>query len=90
MSTKNDGQKVCSYEKFGFCMKREQCEDFHPTENCIDAKCSIVNCKRRHPQPCRFLELRMAADLAVPANLIIRDKCIFSQSLKRCSLKLEN
>ena len=54
MSPKNDGQKVCSYEKFGFCMKREECEDFHPTENCVDVKCSIVNCKRRHPQPCRF------------------------------------
>ena len=54
MSPKNDCQKVCSYEKFGFCMKREECEDFHPTENCVDVKCSIVNCKRRHPQPCRF------------------------------------
>ena len=54
MSPKNDVQKVCSYEKFGFCMKREEYEDFHPTENCVDVKCSIVNCKRRHPQPCRF------------------------------------
>ena len=54
MCLKNVSQKVCSYEKFGFCMKREQCEEFHPTENCNDVNCSIVNCRRRHPQPCRF------------------------------------
>ena len=54
MCPKNVSQKVCSYEKFGFCMKREQCEDFHPIENCNDVNCSIVNCRRRHPQPCIF------------------------------------
>ena len=54
MCPKNVSQKVCSYEKFGFCMKREQCENFHPTENCNDANCSIVNCRKRHPQPCIF------------------------------------
>ena len=54
MSSNNISQKICSYEKYGFCMKREKCDDFHPTENCIDGNCSIVNCRRRHPQQCRF------------------------------------
>ena len=33
---------------------REHCDSFHPKENCMDENCSIVNCRRRHPQPCRF------------------------------------
>ena len=54
MCPKNVSQKICSYEKFGFCMKREQCENIHPTENCNDVNCSIVDCRKRHPQPCIF------------------------------------
>ena len=55
MSPENISQKVvCKYEKFGFCMKREECENFHPTERCNDDNCNIVSCKKRHPQPCRF------------------------------------
>ena len=46
--------KVCSYEKFGICNRRATCDLFHPTENCSDVNCSIINCRRRHPQPCKF------------------------------------
>ena len=54
LSEVDDGQKVCSYEKFGFCRMREVCDLFHPTENCSDVNCRIVDCRRRHPQPCKF------------------------------------
>ena len=55
MSPENISQKVvCKYENFGFCMKREDCENFHPTERCNDDNCNIVSCTKRHPQPCRF------------------------------------
>ena len=54
MSSENISQVVCTYEKFGFCKMREHCDNFHPKENCMDENCSIVNCRRRHPQPCRF------------------------------------
>merc|ERR1712126_128581 len=50
----NASQKVCSYEKFGICTRREECDLYHPTENCDDETCNIVNCRRRHPQPCKF------------------------------------
>ena len=52
MSAEN--QEVCNYEKFGMCKMREHCENYHPVENCKDNNCSIVKCKKRHPQQCRF------------------------------------
>ena len=54
MFDKNTKHEICSYEKYGFCMKREQCPNFHPTEKCQDVNCCIVNCRKRHPQQCRF------------------------------------
>ena len=49
-----EDKEVCSYEKFGICKMRELCENYHPIENCKDNNCSIVKCKKRHPQQCRF------------------------------------
>ena len=46
--------EVCKYEKFGMCKMREECEKYHPVENCNDNNCSIVKCRKRHPQQCRF------------------------------------
>ena len=55
MSPDKMSQKlICKYENFGFCKKREDCENLHPTENCFDDNCNIINCTKRHPQPCRF------------------------------------
>ena len=55
MSPDKMSQKlICKYENFGFCKKREDCENLHPTENCFVDNCNIINCTKRHPQPCRF------------------------------------
>ena len=46
--------RVCVYEKFGFCRNGASCKFTHPTLVCDDVKCNIKDCSKRHPQACRF------------------------------------
>ena len=46
--------RICVYEKFGFCRNGASCKFTHPTLVCDDEKCSIKDCSKRHPQACRF------------------------------------
>ena len=47
--------RICVYEKFGFCRNGAGCKFTHPTLVCDDEKCNIKDCSKRHPQVCRFL-----------------------------------
>ena len=46
--------KICIYEKFGFCRNGSGCKFIHPTLVCDDQNCNIQECSKRHPQACRF------------------------------------
>ena len=46
--------KICIYEKFGFCRNGASCKFTHPTLVCDDQNCNIQECTKRHPQACRF------------------------------------
>ena len=46
--------RICVYEKFGFCRNGAGCKFTHPTLVCDDEKCNIKDCTKRHPQACRF------------------------------------
>ena len=46
--------KICIYEKFGFCRNGSGCKFTHPTLVCDDQNCNIQECTKRHPQACRF------------------------------------
>ena len=46
--------RICVYEKFGFCRNGASCKFTHPTLVCDDEKCIIKDCSKRHPQACRF------------------------------------
>ena len=46
--------RICVYEKFGFCRNGAGCKFTHPTLVCDDEKCNIKDCSKRHPQACRF------------------------------------
>ena len=46
--------RICVYEKFGFCRNGAGCKFTHPTLVCDDEKCNIKECSKRHPQACRF------------------------------------
>ena len=46
--------RICVYEKFGFCRNGASCKFTHPTLVCDDDKCNIKDCSKRHPQACRF------------------------------------
>ena len=52
MSTK----KVCNFEKYGYCKKKEECNDHHPKEVCKKRSCKVSKCLYRHPKPCKFFE----------------------------------
>ena len=47
-------ERICVYEKFGFCRNGAGCKFTHPTLVCDDEKCNIKDCTKRHPQACRF------------------------------------
>ena len=46
--------KICVFEKFGFCRNGSGCKFTHPTLVCDDQNCNIQECSKRHPQVCRF------------------------------------
>ena len=46
--------RICIYEKYGFCRNGATCKFTHPTLVCDDDKCNIKDCSMRHPQACRF------------------------------------
>ena len=46
--------KICVFEKFGFCRNGSSCKFSHPTLVCDDHNCNIQECSKRHPQACRF------------------------------------
>ena len=46
--------KICIFEKFGFCRNGASCKFTHPTLVCDDQNCNIQECSKRHPQACRF------------------------------------
>ena len=50
-------EKICHYEKYGYCKRKEECSYFHPKEICIKKECDIKNCRSRHPKECRFYKL---------------------------------
>jgi len=52
MTAKN----VCNFEKFGYCKKKRDCKDYHPTEACKNRNCNISRCRRRHPKKCKYFE----------------------------------
>ena len=89
MSSENISQKVvCKYENFGFCMKREECENFHPTENCNDDNCSIVNCTKRHPQPCRFFGTQVGCRFGSSCKFDHKRQMCLQSELKEMRSKL--
>ena len=49
-------QKVCNYEKFGYCRMKETCSDYHPIDVCSEKLCRISRCRKRHPKPCIFFQ----------------------------------
>ena len=51
MAKSND--KVCLYNKYGFCKYKSQCKYTHIDKLCEKIHCSTVKCDERHPKQCR-------------------------------------
>ena len=47
-------QNVCSRNKYGYCKYGVKCRFKHTNELCVDKKCDVFACERRHPNPCRY------------------------------------
>ena len=61
---------------------REQCQHYHPKENCMDDNCSIVNCRRRHPQPCRFFGTKSGCRFGSACRFDHQTQMFFQMKLK--------
>ena len=48
------GEKICIFNKFGYCRLMGDCKFFHTEEICQDSLCEVKNCNKRHPSACRF------------------------------------
>ena len=77
-------QKVCHYEKYGYCKMKDDCLYFHPKELCEKEQCDVKSCRQRHPQICKFFALGACKFL---------DTCKFDHSRiednNECKLKLK-
>ena len=50
MATSN---KVCLYNKFGYCKRKSDCKFKHIEIICEHIRCNIEKCDQRHPKQCR-------------------------------------
>ena len=76
-------QKVCHYEKYGYCKMKDDCLYFHPKVLCEKEQCDVKSCRQRHPQICKFFALGACKFL---------DTCRFNHSRiednNECKLKI--
>jgi len=82
--------EVCKYEKFGICKMREQCQDYHPVENCQENNCSIVKCKKRHPQQCRYFATQEGCKFGKSCKFDHHNRQMCLQELQSNQEKLMN
>ena len=50
MATSN---KVCLYNKLGYCKRKSDCKFKHIDSICEQIRCNIEKCDQRHPKQCR-------------------------------------
>ena len=49
--------RMCRFQKFGFCKFGSKCYFRHSEEICHNVDCGIKTCFKRHPSPCKFFFL---------------------------------
>ena len=45
---------VCLHNKFGFCKYGEHCRKEHVEVVCENEECTVNECSKRHPRPCKY------------------------------------
>ena len=46
--------KVCRYNKYGFCKYGDKCHFRHENVVCVVKKCTVIDCDKRHPVTCKY------------------------------------
>ena len=46
--------KICRYNKYGFCQYGDKCHFRHVNVICESKTCSVFDCEKRHPVICKF------------------------------------
>ena len=46
--------KICRYNKYGYCRYGDKCHFRHNNEICVDDKCDVFECDKRHPIFCKY------------------------------------
>ena len=47
-------QSVCAFYQFGHCKFGSFCNKKHMNQTCMNYPCTIENCPKRHPRPCKY------------------------------------
>ena len=45
---------VCRYNKYGYCIYGDKCHFRHVNVICVNDKCSVFECEKRHPVVCKY------------------------------------
>ena len=45
---------VCAFHQYGHCKFGSFCRKKHTIETCTDHPCTLSNCLKRHPKPCKY------------------------------------
>ena len=57
---KSKSDKVCGHNNGGYCKYRSKCRYYHSKEICEEysstGKCSLKECRERHPRKCKWME----------------------------------
>ena len=56
--TDETSEKLCKFQKSGFCKFQTKCHLKNVQDICNDKKCEETGCLRRHPRRCRYFYLR--------------------------------
>ena len=51
-------QGVCRHNQTGFCKFKGACQKYHENEMCRDPRCSLKECRKRHPRLCKYFRDR--------------------------------
>ena len=47
-------QNVCRYNKYGYCKFGDKCQFRHNNALCVNKKCNVFDCEKRHPVVCKY------------------------------------
>ena len=74
-------ETVCAFHQFGHCKFGSNCHKKHTTDTCPNYPCSVNDCPKRHPRPCKYF--------VVTGFCKFNDTCSFLHAANKSEKDLE-